>query len=278
MPNAPLQPWQVQGLKKATAAGNTAQYLQAHPGVQNRMNFLQGSSNPTQQARAATLTGQPAPGSQTQAPQGSGQTGSTKPSADGQTAAPTTPAPTTPAPTTPAAPTPPASWNDALNTTFGAGQPFGLQSWYGGNPITTAQQAATQNLGTNLAGIRNNYAGAGMGTSAQEALAEGTAAAQMNTQLGANLAQQGIGARAGDLTTALNAILGAGQQQLQGQQNQIQAQQGLGQLGQILTQIGATEQGIPNANLIATILGLYTQQGGAGGTQTHQTQKAGGGG
>lgn len=271
MPNQPLQPWQVQGLKKATAAGNTAQYLQAHPGVQNRMNFLQ-QGTPGQQARAATLTGAPAPGSQTQAPQGSGQTGASKPSGGGQTAAPA-PAPTPAAP--PAAPTPPATWQGALDTTFGQGQPFGLQSWYGGNPITTAQQAATQNLGTNLADIRNRYAGMGTANSAQEALAEGTAAAQMNTQLGANLAQQGIGARAGDLSTALQAILGAGQQQLQGQQNQIQAQQGLGQLGQILTQLGATEQGIPNAQLIATILGLYTQQGGTGGTQTNQTQKAG---
>jgi len=114
-----------------------------------------------------------------------------------------------------------------------------------------------------------------MGTSAQEALAEGTATAQMNTQLGQYLSQLGQTARGDDATRALQAFLGAGQQQLQGQQNQIQATQGMGNLGQILGAVGSMEQGIPNANLIANILGLYTQQAGQG-TYSQQQQTGSG--
>jgi hypothetical protein len=267
----PLQAWQKQGLQQATAAGNQQQFLTNHPGVQNRLNFLQ-QGNPQQQAHAQTLLSRGAPAAP--APQGSGATGANKPSGGGGGgAAPTATPPAAPAGTPPAQPAP--TFSGALTGQYGQGQPFDLQSWYGDNPLETGAAAATQNLNKNLASIRNTYAGGGLGTSAQEALAEGTAAAQMNTQLGQYLSQLGQTSRAQDVQTALQAFLGAGQQQLQGQQNQIQANQGMGQLGQILTQLGMGEQGIPNANLIASILGLYTQQQGQGVIQQQQTTKGG---
>ncbi len=270
MPIRPLSQQQRQGLKKATAAGNQAQYLQQHQGVQQHLTRLQGG-NPQQQQRATNLLG----GGQSAAPapQGSGQTGAAKPSSGGQP-----PGAAAPAPAPPGAPAPPAAdptFTGALTGQYGQGQPFNLQSWYGDNPLETGKAAATQNLEKNLASIRNTYAGGGLGTSAQEALAEGTAAAQMNTQLGQYLSSLGQQSRATDVNTALNAFLGAGQQQLQGQQNQIQANQGMGNLGTLLSQIGATEQGIPNANLIASILGLFTQQQGQGVIQQQQQTKGG---
>ena len=266
----PLQQWQKQGLQRATAAGNQQQFLRNHPGVQNRLNFLQ-QGNPQQQAHAQTLLSRGAPAAP--APQGSGATGANKPSGGGGGGAAATP-PAAPA-ATPAPAQPAPTFSGALTGQYGQGQPFDLQSWYGDNPLETGKAAATQNLQKNLADIRNTYAGGGLGTSAQEALAEGTATAQMNTQLGQYLSQLGQTARADDATRALQAFLGAGQQQLQGQQNQIQANQGMGQLGQVLSQLGMSEQGIPNANLIASILGLYTQQQGQGVIQQQQATRGG---
>jgi hypothetical protein len=270
MPNRPLQPWQVQGLKKATAAGNQQQFLTNHPGVQNRLNFLQGSSNPTQNARAASLLGQPAPAA---APQGSGQTGAAKPSGGGGGGA--APAATPPAGAPAAAPPAAPTFQGSLDSQFGTGNPYGMQTWYGDNPLETAKAAVNQNLGVNLADVRNRFAGMGTANSAQEALAEGTATAQANTQLGQYLSQLGQTSRAQDAATALNAQLGAGTQQLQGQQNQINATNNMGQLGTLLSQIGSLEQGVPNANLIAQILGIYTQQQGTGTIQQTQQTKGG---
>jgi len=270
----PLTAQQKQGLKKATAAGNQAAYLQQHQGVQQHITKLQ-AGNPQQQAHASTLLGQPPPAAAPAPPQGSGATGANKPSG-GQPAAPAAPAPAPAAPAPAPAPAPAApTFSGALTSQYGQGQPFDLQSWYGDNPLQTAKDAANQNLSKNLADIRNTYAGGGLGTSAQEALAEGTATAQMNTQLGQYLSQLGQTARSDDATRALQAFLGASQQQLQGQQNQIAANQGLGQLGQILTQLGGMEQGIPNANLIANILGLYTGQSGTGTYSQQQSTGSG---
>jgi len=150
-----------------------------------------------------------------------------------------------------------------------------MQSWYGDNPLETANAAANQNLGVNLADIRNRFAGMGTANSAQEALAEGAATAQSNIGIAQYLSQLGQEAHNQDATRGLNALLGAGQQQIQGQQNQIQATQGEGQLGQLLTGLGSMEQGIPNANLIANILGLFSQQSGQGNIKQAQQTKGG---
>jgi len=267
MPIQPLTQQQRQGLKQATAAGNQASFLQQHQGIQQHINKLQ-AGNPKQQQRATTLLGGGQPAAP--APQGSGPTGASKPSGGGQQ-----PAATAPAPAASGAPAPPPTFTGSLTSQYGTGQPFDLQSWYGDNPLETGKAAATQNLQKNLADIRNTYGGGGMGTSAQEALAEGTATAQMNTQLGQYLSALGQQARGDDATRALQAFLGAGQQQLQGQQNQIAATQGQGQLGSLLSNIGAMEQGIPNASLIANILGLYTNQSGTGSYMQRQNTGSG---
>jgi len=130
---------------------------------------------------------------------------------------------------------------------------------------------ADRQVAEQLAGVRARYAGSGFGNSAREALSEGQAVADVGTKLGDVLAERGIGARAQDLSTALQAFLGAGQQNLLAQQNQLQATNQLGNLGNVIGQIGAMEQSIPNANLLATILGLYTR--GSGTSQTSQQQQ-----
>ena len=97
-----------------------------------------------------------------------------------------------------------------------------------------------------------------MGTSSREALAEGTATAQTNTQLGAQLAQLGQQAHAQDAATALNATLGAGNLNLQ--QQQMLAQQGAG-----LTGIGQGEQNLPGLGAILSLLSAFQSTTGTGG-------------
>lgn len=143
-------------------------------------------------------------------------------------------------------------------TTPPAGQasgPFQMQSWYGGNPLVTAQNLANQNLQTQLGGIRAQFGGMGLGNSSRNALAQGTAAAQSATGLGDVLAQRGLGAYQSDADRT------------------IAANQQLANLGTGLTGIGSSEQSPPLASILMNLLsGLsgqdlissFMQSGGGG--------------
>lgn len=164
-----------------------------------------------------------------------------------------------PAPT--AAQPPPMTFNDWMNTQYGQGQPFGMQSWYGANPLKTAQDVANQNLGQNLAGIRNNYAGRGFGNSAREGLAEGTAVAQSNVGLGDVLAGRGIQSYESDANRGLQATLG-------GQQQNLAANAQLGNIGNMLTSIGVNEQSLPMVAQLLQLFSIFNATQGGGSSST----------
>lgn len=156
---------------------------------------------------------------------------------------------------------PGANYQGGLNSQFGAGNPFGMQSWYGDNPLETARAKATQDFGTALGGIRSRYGSQGLGTSSREALAEGTATSQYATGLADVLAGRGQVARASDADRGLNAFLGAGQQNLA-------ANDQLGRMGAGTTAIGAEEQNIPNLSNIGSWITNFAKQLGFGSEHT----------
>jgi hypothetical protein len=179
--------------------------------------------------------------------------------------------------------------------------------WYGDSPIATAQAAAQQQLDKNLSGLRSRYGAAGGGNSARAGIAEGTAVGEMGTQLGAQLAQLGVGARQGDIqnatnaysqqgqlglgvgglgaqsgnlynnqqNTALNALLGAGQLGNQNTANQLTAAGQMGNMGNNLTGIGAGEQAPANQNAIMSLLGMFSGGNTTGSGSTHGNQASG---
>ncbi len=148
-----------------------------------------------------------------------------------------------------------------MDTQYGAGNPFGMQDWYGGNPLETASAKANLELEKNLAGIRSRFGAMGMGNSSRAAIAEGTAAGESATGLGDVLAARGIGARADDAGRSLQAVLGA-------QDMNLRAQQQLMQAGAGLTGIGQEEQQIPNlGSILALLSALQTSQGTGGSRQ-----------
>jgi hypothetical protein len=239
--------------RQALSAANSGQlqnFLQSHPQAAQRFNTMLGHGNQraasiaSRSNNAASPAAKPAPSGNSGQPAQAQGTGQQPKSGGGASPAP--------------APTTPQTFQGFLNTQFGQGNPFGLQSWYGDNPIQTAQAAANQNLGTNLAGIRAQYGQEGLGTSSREALAEGTATAQTNTQLGAQLAQLGQTARATDVGNALQATLGAGA--LNNQATANLAQQGAG-----LTGIGQGEQNLPGLGAILSLLSAFQSTVGTGG-------------
>jgi len=252
---------------KAAQGGQLSAFLQSHPEAMQRFNQAEGTKKGAAQAGKLGAVNQQAGA---QAPPGSGGApgnpktpgaGSTTKSA---TAPATTPAAGAPPKTPGAGSTPPAAaapapptFGNFLDTEFGAGNPFGMQSWYGDNPLQTAKDAANQNLGTNLAGIRANYGQQGLGSSSREALAEGTATAQTNTQLGSQLAQLGQQAHGQDASTALNATLGAGA--LNNQATAQLANQGAG-----ITGIGTGEQNIPGIGSLLSLISAFQTTIGSG--------------
>jgi hypothetical protein len=150
---------------------------------------------------------------------------------------------------------------DILNTQYGsnAADTF-QQNWYGDNPLTTASNAANRLLSGNLADVRARYAGSGFGNSSREALAEGQAVGDVSTNLGANLAQLGTQVRGDDLNRLATMFATAGQQDIQQKQIGADLNQQLANLGTGITGIGASEQQIPNADLLTTILTNMSQQ------------------
>jgi len=129
--------------------------------------------------------------------------------------------------------------------------------WYGQNPIETARAAGQRALDENLAQTRARYAGSGFGNSAREALAEGQAQGDFATKFGDIAAERGLGARESDLNRLATMFATAGEQQLQGKQQELTANQQLANLGTGLTAIGSQEQGIPNFSDAAALIANF---------------------
>jgi len=170
-------------------------------------------------------------------------------------------APQTAPATPPAAPdgTPTATdaasqFAQVLAQQFGQGNPFGMQSWYGGNPLQTAATMAQRKLDENLAQLRSRYGAQGLGASSRLGLAEGQAIGDTMTGLGDVLAQRGQQAYAQDASRGLEALMGAGQQDLASRQLGLQANQQLMNAGTALTGIGQGEQSIPNLDSLLSYI------------------------
>jgi hypothetical protein len=245
----PLTAQQTKGLAKAQASGTEAQYLKRHQGVATHQQKIGATPAPTPGAPAQGAGGN----------KGAAGVNATTPAPG---AAPTTPGATPGASADtngqgPAAPT----VQDILNKQYGSNAASTFQQdWYGGNPLETAQAAAKRATDEALAGVRNRYASSGFGSSGREAIAEGQAIGDVNTNLGAQLAQLGTNVRGDDLNRLANMFATAGQQDIQGKQIALDANQQLANLGTGVTGIGATEQQIPGADLISTILTNLSQQ------------------
>jgi hypothetical protein len=241
-------------LARAQTAGNEQQYLAKHQGVA------------AHQQKVGAMPGTPAA-----APAGAPATGAS----GGKSAQ---PAAATPPPSTGNPPAgagggkakPPPTTSDILNKQYGsdASQKF-QQNWYGDNPLSTAQAAATRATDQALAGVRNRYAQSGFGNSSREALSEGQAIGDVNTNLGAQLAQLGTQTRGSDMDRLANMFAQSGAQDLQSKQLALTANQQLMNAGTGVTGIGTSEQSIPNADLITTILTNMSQQP----TQSQGAQK-----
>lgn len=158
----------------------------------------------------------------------------------------------------------PSQFQQILDTQYGQGNPFGPMSWYGDNPLQTAQAAAQQALDKNLAGIRARYGAAGTGNSARAGIAEGTALGEMATGLGDVLAQRGLAARSDDLGRLAQMFGTAGQQDLMAKELALRGTQGLSNLGTGYTGIGAQEQGIPNMEGLLSWLATFSNTTGRG--------------
>ncbi len=214
-----------------------------------------------------------------------------------------------PPPTTPAVPEAPPNFTDVLANQFGAGNPFAPGSQASiqdiatqgsqagspfapsdlfGNPLQTAQDAAQRFADQQLAGIRQQFAGQGLGNSSRSALTQGAALGQIGTNLGDILAQRGLQQRSADLNrlaatsgqqaglnqqaanTSLQAILGAGEQQLAGQQLGLQATQQQFNQGQAISALQQAETQVPGLSAFLQALGLFpagsSQQTTTGGT------------
>lgn len=269
------------GFRDAAQAGTTAAWMAAHPIAGQKISTLAGGTGaPADRARAymnpatvppmggRTIAAPPAPTPTLPNESNYGP----PPAATTPTIAP--PLATPPGKNGPTAPPPPAAptFMDVLKSQFGEEQPFGPQSWYGGNPLETARDLANRNLTKSLGDIRARYAASGMGNSAREAIAEGTAAGESATGLGDVLASRGIGARNDDLTRALQGVLGAGGLDVQNRGVDIQQEQlplsALSMLmnsGLALTDLQNTERMPP---LLQMMLGMLTNFGNTSQTGT----------
>src|SRR5215510_17321 len=251
----PLTQQQTKGLAKAQAGGNEAQYLAKHPGVAKHQQKI-GAAPAAAPGAPAPTPGAPAQGAGGN--KGNAVNAATQPPAPGTDTGAT---PGASADTTGQGAAAAPTVQDILNKQYGsnAAQTF-QQDWYGGNPLTTASAAANRLLGQNLADVRARYAGSGFGNSAREALAEGTAVGDVATNLGANLAQLGTQVRGEDLNRLANMFQTAGEQDIQQKQIGADLNQQLANLGTGITGIGASEQQIPGAELITTLLTNMSQQ------------------
>jgi hypothetical protein len=241
-PKSPINAIDQRLINRGQSGGNMANILKNHPLLQKHINQAGGMSS-----------------------MGSPPTVAPPPAAPNLGAGPSAGA--TPA----AAPAgPPPTYDAALTSAFGQGQPFGMRGNYqdANNPMYAGAQRAMQQA---MAQIRARFAGGGMGNSSREALAEG----EQVGAFGGQMATIGENAYQNDAGRGLQALLGAGSQQLQGQQI---AQGGINQLlgaGTQLNQMGVNEQSIPGLQAILSLLGLFGTSSGSGTSSQQGTTSSG---
>src|SRR5262245_33607715 len=247
----PLTPQQQKQLAKAQTGGYEAQYLKNHPGVAKHQTKVAAANKAAAQPGSSPAAPTPpAPGGgQPKPPPAPGNPPPTAGGDGGGGAAPPAAAPT---------------FQEGLESVAGANNPFGLQSWYGDNPLETAKAASEQELGKSLADVRARYAGSGFGNSAREALAEGTAVAQNKVQLGDALARLGTQVKSDDLTRLANIVMTGRQQALSNKQLGLEANQQLANLGTGLLGLEEQEQEIPNLGNIVALLTNFGNVSGLG--------------
>jgi len=135
------------------------------------------------------------------------------------------------------------------------------------DPIQTAQTRAQNLLDQNLAQMRAGFGASGLGNSSRSALAQGAAVGQAGAELGDILAGRGLQQRASDQQAFINALLGAGQQNLAERQQGLQGLEFLAGLGRDIGNVGQAEQRLPGLEGIMAFLGL-NQLAGSSGFQT----------
>lgn len=258
-PPQSLTPQQRQQMTQAATKGNLDQYLAKHQGVAAHQQKVTAGGNKGQQALQQKVQGL-----QGKASTGAPATGASGGKEAGAQAAAAPPAPGTPpagaGTTAPAAPANP-SVDEALNSMYGADASKKFQQdWYGDNPLKTAEAAANRLLEGNLASVRNRYAQSGFGSSGREALAEGQAVGDVDTNLGAKLADLGTQVKGTDMDRLANMFATWGQQDIQGKAVAGDLNQQLANLGTGLTGIGASEQAIPGTDVISALLANMSNQ------------------
>lgn len=150
---------------------------------------------------------------------------------------------------------PPATYQQAQNAQFGAGNPFGQRGNYS-DPNNPIYAGAMRSLQQQLGEGRARFASQGLGTSGREALMEGNAMGNFGAQIG----QLGEQAFQNDANRGLSSFLGAAQNQLGQNQLALQANSNLANLGTGLTGIGSSEQQMPGiAGVLQAILGMSGQ-------------------
>jgi len=286
-PNAPAQltPWAKQNLQTAASKGNLDKFLANHQKIAAQQQAVtaggtKAQQNYQQQLQAKNVKNTGAPGTGASGAKGGGGApaaapppappANAPPKGGAGAAPPPAPAPPPAAPSTgapaqgagggkaPAKPT----FKDAFENTYGAGseKQFGNMQWYGDNPIETARKAAQRGLDENLANVRNRYAQSGFGTSGREALSEGQAVGDFATKFGDIAAERGLNARNTDLDRLATMMATGGSQDLQAQQLALQMNEQLMKAGTGLTGVGTSEQTIPNADLLTTLLTNMSKQ------------------
>lgn len=152
------------------------------------------------------------------------------------------------------------SFQDIINQQFGQGNPFGTTP-AGPDPIAAARAQADAWAGSQLANLRERFAGTGLqSTSARSALEQGRTAGAAESGLGTNLAQLGVAQRGDDLNRMMQGMLGSGQLSLGQQQLPIQAIQALMGGGQTIAGLQESESLPPLLQMLMPFLTNFAPQ------------------
>lgn len=170
----------------------------------------------------------------------------------------------------PGAPAAVPSYQATLDQQYGAGNPFGMQNWYGGNPLETARASAQDFTDRNLAASNAKFGASGMGNSTRQALATGDVISSGAAQLADVLAGRGQQAYAADADRGLQGLLGAGQLNLQQQQLPLSALDMLMKSGFGLLDQENSEEVPPWLNALLPFLSNFGTQQQSGFSQTRQ--------
>lgn len=162
------------------------------------------------------------------------------------------------------------SYQATLDQQYGAGNPFGMQNWYGANPLETARASAQDFTDRNLAAVNARYGASGMGNSTRQALATGDVLGSGAAQLADVLAGRGQQAYAADADRGLSSLNSAGQLQLGQEQLPLAYMDSLMKGGLGLLDQSNAEQVPPWLNALLPYLNNFGTQQQTGFSQTRQ--------